>query len=95
MAKKKVAKKAAPAKKSAKKTKKTAPAHKDEQIEIKLEAIEQEALDLVSTSDKLCNDLEAAVTAAVAKTVATIYKKHKITLTPAQAENVALILFGN
>jgi hypothetical protein len=96
MAKKKVAKKAAPAKKATKKAKKkAAPAHKEEQIEIKLEAVEQEALDLVSTSDQLCNDLEAAVTAAVAKTVATVYKKHKITLTSAQAENVALILFGN
>ena len=67
----------------------------DEQIEIQLDAVEQQAIDLVSTSDKLCDDLEEAVTAAVSKSVGTIYKQHKIKLTPEQAENVALVLFGN
>lgn len=96
MAKKKATKKAAPAKKAAakKSKKKTPPVRDDEQIELILDPLEQKALDLVSTSDQLCDDLELAVTAAVAKTVGTIYKKHKVNLTAAQAENVALLLFG-
>jgi transposase len=93
MAKKKAAKKAAV---KGSKAKKKAPAKaKDEQIEIKLDVLEQQALDLVQKSDDLCNDLEKEVTQAVAKSVAIVFKKHKIKLTPAQAENVALILFGN
>jgi hypothetical protein len=97
MAKKKVAKKAAPAKKAPAKgaKKKAPPKRKDEQIEIKLDPVEQQAIDLVSTSEPLCDDLELTVTSAVAKAVGTVYKKYKINLTPAQAENVALILFGN
>ena len=99
MAKKKVAKKkASPAKKAAPakaSKKKAAPIREEEQIEIELDAVEQKAVDLISTSEQLCDDLEEAVTAAVSKTVGTIYKKHKINLTPEQAENVALLLFGN
>ncbi len=99
MAKKKVAKKkSTPAKKAApaKKTKKkSSPQWDEEQIEIQLDAVEQQAIDLVSSSDQLCNDLEKAVTLAVSKTVRTIYKNHKINLNAAQAENVALLLFGN
>lgn len=75
--------------------KKAPPMRDDEQLELQLDPLEQKALDLVSTSDRLCNDLELAVTAAVAKTVGAVYKKHKINLTPAQAENVALLLFGS
>jgi transposase len=93
MAKKKAAKKAAV---KGSKAKKKAPAKaKDEQIEIKLDVLEQHALDLVQKSDPICNDLEKEVTAAVAKSVANVFKKHGVKLTPAQAENVALILFGN
>jgi hypothetical protein len=98
MAKKKVAKKAAPSKKAAKAKpakKKTAPAIKDDQIEIMLEPIEKEALDLVQTSNQLCNDLEVAVTSAVSQAVRKVFKSHKVALSAAQAENVALILFGN
>ena len=111
MAKKKAAKKAAPAKGAKKKTpakgakkatpaksgKKKAPAKrkKEEQIEIQLDAVEQQALDLVQASDQVCNDLEHDVTDAVSKAVGAVFEKHNITLTPAQAENVALILFGN
>jgi hypothetical protein len=92
MAKKKAAKKKAPAKGA----KKKAPAkRKEEQIEIHLDAVEQKALDLVQASDQVCNEIERDVTAAVAKAVGAVFKKHKINLTPAQAENVALILFGN
>jgi hypothetical protein len=39
--------------------------------------------------------LEHDVTEAVSKAVGAVFEKHNITLTPAQAENVALILFGN
>jgi hypothetical protein len=93
MAKKKAAKKAAV---KGSKAKKKAPAKaKDEQIEIKVDVVEQQALELVQSSDALCNDLEKEVTTAVAKSVANVFKKHKVKLTPAQAENVALILFGN
>jgi hypothetical protein len=98
MAKKTAKKKAAPAKKAAPtkgSKKKSAPRHADEPIELKLDEVEQKAVDLVATSDALCNDLEVAVTAAVAKTVGAVYKKHKIKLDPAQAETVALVLFGN
>ena len=92
MAKKKAAKKAAPAKKATKK--KSAPRQDDEMMEITLDAAEQKAFDLVQSSDDVCDELETVVTAAVAKAVGTVFKKHKIALTAAQAENVALILFG-
>jgi hypothetical protein len=95
MAKKKVAKKAATKKTAPAKGSKKKAASTHEEVEIKLAPVEQQAIDLVSTSDALCNDLELTVTKAVAKAVGTVYKKHKVNLTAAQAENVALILFGN
>ena len=98
MAKKKTAKKkSAGAKKAtpAKKSKKTAPVQAEESMELKLDRAEQQAVHLVSTSEQLCDELERAVTVAVAKTVQSIYKKHKLSLSAAQAENVALLLFGD
>ena len=92
MAKKKAAKKAAV---KGSKAKKKAPAKaKDEQIEIKVDAVEQQALELVQKSDALCNDLEKEVTAAVAKSVANVFKKHKVKLTPAQAEYLGIPVTG-
>jgi hypothetical protein len=71
------------------------PAADEMEMEIVLDAAEQKAIDLVQSSDQVCDDLEEAVTAVVSKTVATVFKKHKVNLTAAQAENVALVLFGN
>jgi hypothetical protein len=89
-------KKAASPKKPAKATKKTPmPPVEEEPMELILDEVEQQAVNLVATSDPLCDELELAVTSAVAKIVRTVYKKHKINLTAAQAENVALVLFGN
>ena len=98
MAKKKAAKKnPTGAKKAnpAKKSKKTPPARAEESMELKLDSVEQQAVHLVSTSDQLCDELEKAVTAAVTNTVQKVYKKHKLSLSAAQAENVALLLFGD
>jgi hypothetical protein len=73
----------------------TPPELEKDMIEIVPDALEQQALDLVQTSEKLCDDLEESVTAAVSKAVGTVFKKHKVILSDEQAENVALVLFGN
>jgi hypothetical protein len=73
----------------------TPPELEKDMIEIVPDALEQQALDLVQTSETLCDDLEEGVTAAVSKAVGTVFKKHGVVLSAEQAENVALILFGN
>jgi hypothetical protein len=95
MAKKKVAKKkAAPATKKAPK-KKAAEKKPADAVEFKLSPVEEKALDLVQSSKELCKDLETAVTESISVAVQKVYKAHKIALTSAQAQNVALLLFGD
>ena len=99
MAKKAPAKKTAVAKKkpaAAKAAKKKAPAKKKaEPAPIVLSAVEEKAFDLVQSSKAVCRALEVAVTAAVAAAVQKVFKQHKIDLTAPQAQNVAVILFGD
>jgi hypothetical protein len=93
---KKTTKPAAKAKKATgAKPAKKAPAKKVETIEIKLDAVETQAIQLADSSDDVCEELEKAVTSAVSDAVRKVYKKNKITLTAAQAENVALALFAD
>ena len=88
-------KKQAPVKKAtgAKGTKKKAPAKKNT-LEIELDEVEAEAIELVHSSDKVCTELEKAVTSTVFLAVRKVYKQHGISLTSSQAEKVALLLFG-
>jgi len=90
MPKKKAATKKAPAKKAPKKT----PAHEAE-LEITLEPIEEKAFHLAHSSAKVQRELEEAVTEALGKSVRKVFKNHRIDLTPAQATNMAMILFGD
>lgn len=98
MAKKTATKKsAAPAKKApaAKPAKKKAPAKKSAEPELVLDAAEEKALDLVEKSKRLCKDLEVAVTESISQAVGKVFKDHGVTLTAAQAKNIALLLFGD
>lgn len=84
---KKASAKKAPAKKPAKK--------KVERVEIQLEPAEVDACELVKSSEKVCQDLEVAVTSAISEAVRKVFKQHKIVLTASQAQQVALLLFGD
>lgn len=89
-------KKQSPAKKAgAKATKKKAPAKKSEPAGVEIDAVEAKAFELVHSSDKVCNELEAAVTVAVSDAVRKVFKQHGISLAAAQAQKVALLLFGD
>jgi hypothetical protein len=89
-------KKAAPAKKAtATKSKKKAPAKKPEHVDIELDPVEVEAYELAHSSEKVCKELELTVTLAMAQAVRKVYKQHGITLSPPQAQQVAMILFGD
>jgi len=90
MPKKKAATKKAPAKKAPKTTR----AHEAE-LEITLEPIEEKAFHLAHSSAKVQRELEEAVTEALGKSVRKVFKNHPIDLTPAQATNMAMILFGD
>ena len=99
MAKKRTAEKKAAATPKAAATKKgckSAPARKSPApAEIVLDILEEKAFDLAQSSDALCDELEAEVTEALSQIVRKVYKKHKIALSPLQAKNVALVLFGD
>lgn len=106
MPKKKVAKKAAPKSATAKKAplKKKAPvkkkaakkARKAEHVhEFQLDPIEEKAFRLAHSSAKVQRALEEAVTVALSKAVRKVFKDNRIDLTPAQATNMAMILFGD
>jgi hypothetical protein len=94
---KKTSKSATKAKKATetKAAKKKAAAKKDEAVEITLDAVETKAIELVDSSDKVCEELEKAVTSAVTEVVRKVFKKNRISLTAAQAEKVALVLFSD
>ena len=80
--------------KPATKNKKKAPSKKIERIEIELDPVETKAFDLAHSSVELRSELEEAVTLAIAQVVRKIFKQHGISLTTIQAQELALILFG-
>jgi hypothetical protein len=86
------AKKNSPTKRA---TKKKSPAKKAKPVEIELDALEAKAFELAHSSDKVCTKLEKAVTLAVFQAVRKVFKQHRISLTTAQVEKVALLLFGD
>jgi hypothetical protein len=87
----------APAKKApAKATKKKAPAKKQAKpVEIELDPAEAKAIELAHASDEVCTELEDAVTSAISQAVRKVFKQHDVALTSDQAEEVALLLFGD
>jgi uncharacterized protein YcgI (DUF1989 family) len=97
MAKKTAKKKAAPAKKSTSKkaAPKKAPAKKVEHVEIQLSPAETAAFELAHSSEEVCKELEEAVTAVMGDTIRKVFKKHKISLTQPEGQQVALLLFGD
>jgi hypothetical protein len=95
MAKKKSAKKAAPAPQKTKKAPPKKQAEQDEPVAIELDAVEEKALEMVQSSQPLCDDLEAEVTDAVSAAVRKVFKKHGHALSSEQAANVAMVLFGD
>jgi hypothetical protein len=95
---KQAAKKATTTKKAAtpKKAKEKAPTPTPAEPEaIVLDAEEEKAFDLAHSSEDVCNELELAVTQAVAQAVRKVFKQQGISLKASQAENLALALFGN
>ena len=90
-----MAKKTAKKKPAAAKTEKKAPAKKIEHVEIELDPIETEAFELAHRSNAVRNDLELAVTTAVSQSVRKVFKQHGVTLNASQAQEVALLLFGD
>jgi hypothetical protein len=94
-----------PASKTAKKAAKK-PAHKrhrhehhhdDESdvVEIELSENEQTMVDKILDSDELCQELETEAIAALSAIVQKFFHKHGTTLTATQAQNVAMVLFGD
>jgi hypothetical protein len=75
---------------AAKKTKKPA---KPREVEIDVD--EAKAIELVQSSDKVCAELEEAVTLAILQAARKLFKKHSIALTADQTEKVAFLLFGD
>jgi hypothetical protein len=99
-AKKAPVKKKAPAKKKApvkkKAAKKARKADEAEHVhEFQLDPVEEKAFRLAHSSAKVQRALEEAVTAALSKTVRKVFKDNRIDLTPIQATNMAMILFGD
>lgn len=78
--------------KPATKAKKT-PAKSSKAREIKVDAVEAEAIELVHTSDRVCGELEEAVTTAACQAVRKVFKQHGISLNPEQTQKVAFLLF--
>ena len=90
-----MAKKTATKKAPAAKAKKKAPAKKAKPVEIELEPAEIKAFELAHSSKQVCKELELAVTSTISLAVRKVFKQHSIALSPAQAEKVALLLFGD
>jgi hypothetical protein len=82
-------------KKPATKAKKKAPAKKVERVEIELDPVETKAFELAHSSVEVCTELEEAVTSAISQAVQKVFKGHRISLKPLQAQEVALLLFGD
>jgi hypothetical protein len=72
--------------------------HADDQCEcdeIQLDDTEAKAIDLVVESDKVRIALEQEVNDAVTHAVRKVCKQHGASLTLVQAQNVAMVLFGD
>jgi hypothetical protein len=93
------------AKKTTKKAtgkKKTSPAKsakkatraKADRIEIELDPLAVKAYELAHASDAVCKELELAVTSAVSQAIRKVFKGHRISLTLPQAEELAMLFFG-
>lgn len=107
MPKKKAATKAAPKKQAPPKKKKAppkkkAPAKKPPKAqeaapvqEFQMDPVEEKAFRLAHSSAKVQRALEEGVTVALSRTVRKVFKDNRIDLTPAQANNMAMILFGD
>ena len=63
--------------------------------EIELDVTERRAVNLVLKSDDLRNALEMEVNTVVTQAVRKLCKAHGAALTAAQAQNVAMVLFGD
>jgi hypothetical protein len=93
------------AKKTARKTTKKQPtatkakpkksAKKVERVEIELDPVQSAAFELAYASDEVRRELELGVTSAISQAVRKVYKKHKISLTQSQAQEIAGFLFGD
>ena len=86
---KKATKKKAPTKTKKKPTKKV------ERIEIELDPVETKAFELAHSSEDVRRELEEAVTSAMSQAVRKVFKQHRISLTSSQAQEVAVLLFGD
>jgi hypothetical protein len=63
--------------------------------EIELDETERQAVDLVLQRDDMRSALETEVNTVVTQAVRKICKAHGASLTAAQAQNVAMVLFGD
>jgi hypothetical protein len=93
-------KKPSAAKKSRKPSKKASPPQHDhdgddELEEIELDETERKAVDAVIQSAAMRNALELEVNRVVTQAVRKVCKAHGTTLTADQAQNVAMMLFGD
>jgi hypothetical protein len=103
MAKKKAVAKKAPAAKKAPTAKKpeNQPEKKpaifrgEEEEGYSLDELETKAFDLAQSSEPVREALENEVTDAIGKAVRKVFKVHGLALSPAQAANMAMILFGD
>jgi hypothetical protein len=90
-----MAKKTTKKKTAATKTKAKASTKKVEYVELELDPIEAKAFELAHSSDKVCEELELAVSLAMSQAVRKIFKLHGIALSMPQAKKVAVFLFGD
>jgi hypothetical protein len=67
----------------------------EHEMEIELDATERKAVDLVLERNDMCSALEAEVNRVVTNAVRKICKEYGAPLTIAQAQNVAMMLFGD
>jgi len=69
--------------------------HGEQEEQIELDRDESKAVDLVLESEDLRNALEMEVNTVVTQAVRKVCKAHGASLTIAQAQNVAMMLFGD
>jgi hypothetical protein len=66
-----------------------------DEMEIELDDTERTTIDMVLDSEKLCRALETEVDAAVTAAVRKVCRQYGTPLSAAQAQNVAMVLFGD
>jgi len=69
--------------------------HGEPEEEIELDESERKAVDLVLQCDDMRSALETEVNTVVTQAVRKICRVHGASLTAAQAQNVAMVLFGD